>query len=453
MAGIISMFSCERINRSGEGNFLGTFADKKLNLGTKILLVAVPLIIILFLGYTLAAAHISAQLSTENFYDGTIVGGVDVSGKSRAEAIDVIYEKLKNDEQNVNLTVCCEDKSLTLTGQDFTYEYNVEDAVNSAYSCARIGNLFSRYFELLSIKNNAEKFSVKTTLEPESLGRTVDFVVCKFDDPDLEAHVKSFDPTREPMFVYSEGKDGYKLNRDEVLQQIQTSALAKKSGEVCLQKHEYKNDTTIDDAKAQTQLIGEFKTISTNNNNSNQNMKLSLEAVNGTVLRPFETFSFNQTVGDSNDPARGFLPGASILNGSIVMSYGGGICQAATTIYGAAIRADMTIIERKNHRFKSSYVPYGLDATIDYKTIDLKFRNDFTHPVYIQTTMIGKELVCRIFGPKSQNFDTIEVNSWVTAQESQEIKAEAERIYYKGDKIIDKKRLPNSVYKPKQLAA
>lgn len=432
---------------------MGIFADKKFNLGTKILLVAVPWVVIFFWGYSLATAHMSAQLSTENFYEGTIIGGVDVSGKSKTEAIDIIYEKLKNDEQSVNITVYCEDQSLTLTNQNFAYKYNVEDVVNSAYNCARNGNLFSRYFEFLSIKNNADKFPVDAILDSENLSRTVDFVVCKFDDPNLEAHVESFNPTCEPMFVYSEGKDGYKLNRDEVLQQISNLASAQKSGEIQLQKHEHKNNTTIDDAKARTQLIGEFKTISTNNNNSNQNMKLSLEAINGTVLQPFETFSFNKIVGDSNDPKRGFLPGASILNGSIVTSYGGGICQAATTIYGAAIRADMTIIERKNHRFKSSYVPYGLDATIDYKTIDLKFRNDFTHPVYIQTAMVGKELVCRIFGPKNQNFDTIEVNSWVTSQKNEEIKAEAERVYYKGNKIINKKKLPNSVYKPKQPAA
>lgn len=447
------MFSCGHINNTVGENFLGIFVDKKLNLGTKLLMVAVPLVIIFFWGYSLATAHISTQLSAENFYEGIIVGGVDVSGKSKTETIDIIYEKLKNDEQSMNITVYCEDQSLTLTNQNFAYKYNVEDVVNSAYSCTRHGNLFSRYFELLSIKNNADKFPVDAALDPESLSIAVDFVICKFDDPNLEAHVKSFNPTCESMFVYSEGKDGYKLNRDEVLQQINDLASAQKSGEVRLQKREYKNSTTIDDAKARTQLIGEFKTISTNNNNSNQNMKLSMEAINGTVLQPFETFSFNKIVGDSNDPQKGFLPGASILNGSIVMSYGGGICQAATTIYGAAIRSDMTIIERKNHRFKSSYVPYGLDATIDYKTIDLKFRNDFTHPVYIQTAMVGKELVCRIFGPKNQNFDAIEVNSWVTAREGEEIKAEAERVYYKGNKIINKKKLPNSVYKPKQHAA
>lgn len=430
-----------------EGFYLIIEVNKKL--GIKLLLALLLLSLIIFLSYNFAKKKIEANLTTDNFYEGIIIEGVNVGGKSKDEAEKLIYEKLKKEQENMTVTVLCYGKSASLSGANFIYKHDVEKAVNEAYHCAREGeNLFARYFELLKTQNDENKFVVEATLDEENLTRNVNSLINKLDDKELEAHVKEFNPNSENMFVYAEGKDGYKLDRAEVTQQVKNFVLTRKSGEIYLQKHEYKNTTTIADAKERTQLIGTFKTTSTNSENGNQNMKLSMDAVNGTILNPGETFSFNAIVGDSNDPNRGFLPGSTILNGEIVMAYGGGICQAATTIYGAAIRADMTIIERRNHRFKSSYVPYGLDAAIDYNNIDLKFRNDLFYPVYIKTTMADRELECQIFGPKSEKFDKIEVNSWIV-DENNEIKTEAERVYYKNDKIVNKKKLPPSVYKSK----
>ncbi len=421
--------------------------NKKL--GIKLLLILLFFILIIFLSYNFLKNKAEAQLNADNFYNGIIVEGMNVGGKSKDEATELIYEKLKKDQESMTITVFCDGKSTSISGTNFIYKYDVKKAVNEAYNYAREGkNLFVRYFELLKAQNDENKFVVEATLDEENLTRNVNSLINKFDDKELEAHVKEFNPNSENMFVYADGKDGYKLDRAEVTQQIKDFVLKRKSGDIYLQKHEYKNKTTIADAQNRTQLIGKFRTTSTNSENGNQNMKLSMEAVNGTTLNPGETFSFNTAVGDSNDPNRGFLPGSTILNGEIVMAYGGGVCQAATTIYGAAIRADMTIIERRNHRFKSSYVPYGLDAAIDYNNIDLKFRNDLFYPIYIKTTMVDKELECQIFGPKSEKFDKIEVNSWIV-EESNEIKTEAERIYYKNNKVVNKKKLPPSVYKSK----
>ena len=421
--------------------------NKKL--GIKLLIISLFFVFIVFLLYNFLKNKIEFQLNTKNFYSGIIIEGINVEGKSKDEATGLIYDKLKKAQEDITITVFCDEKSTSISGKNFIYKYDVEKTINEAYNCARNeANLFLRYLELLKVQNNENKFTVEATLDEENLTRNVNSLINKFDDKELEAHVKEFNPDHENMFVYAEGKDGYKLDREEVTQQLKDFALRRKSGNIYLKKHEYKNETTIVDAKNRTQLIGEFKTTSTNSENGNQNMRLSMEAVNGTILNPGETFSFNAIVGNSNDPKRGFLPGSAILNGEIVMAYGGGICQAATTIYGAAIRADMTIIERRNHRFKSSYVPYGLDAAIDYNNIDLKFRNDLFYPVYIKTTMMDRELECQIFGPKSEKFDKIEVNSWITG-DTGGIKTEAERIYYKNNKVIDKKKLPPSVYKAK----
>ncbi len=410
------------------------------------ILVTSFLLFVIFSAYSITNSYIEALIGTDKFYNGTTVKKVDISGLNKEQAINLICEQLKKEQEKVYINVFCEDKELVISGMDFDYSYDIEKTVNLAYDYARTGSKIKRYIYALFIKH--KQFFVESIPTEDSIDKNVNFIINKFDDEDLEAHVESFNPNREIMFTYLPGKDGLKLDRNEVKDQLSKIAQQRKSGDLFLKKHEYKNTSTIEDAKEKTHLIGEFKTLSTNSYNSNQNMKLSMKSINGTILEPGDVFSFNGIVGDSNDPKRGFLPGASILNGNIVMAYGGGICQAATTIYGAAIRADMTILERRNHRYKSSYVPYGLDATIDYETTDLKFRNDLPYAVYIKTTMKEKVLDCKIYGPKSDKYDAIEIRSWVT-DKTHGIKAEAEKMYIKDNEIIDRKELPSSSYTTK----
>ena len=111
--------------------------------------------------------------------------------------------------------------------------------------------MFSRYFELLKVQNDENKFIVESTLDEENLTRNVNSLMNKLDGKELEAHVKEFNTNNKNMFVYSNGKDGYKLNRAEVTQQVKDFVLKRKSGDIYLQKHEYKNKTTIIDAKKQ----------------------------------------------------------------------------------------------------------------------------------------------------------------------------------------------------------
>lgn len=421
------------------------YDDLKVILSTTLafIIIASFLIFVIFFAYSITNSYIEAVIGTDKFYNGTTINEVDISGLTKDQAIKLIYEQLKKEQEDIYINVYCEDKNLIINGMDFDYNYDIEKAVDLAYEYARSGSKLKRYIDVLFINNKT--FFVDSIITEDSIDKNVNFIISKFDDEDLEAHVESFNPNMEVMFTYLPGRNGVKLDRDEVKDQLSKIAQQRKSGDLFLKKHEYKNTSTIEDAKEKTQLIGEFKTISTNSYNSNQNMKLSMKYINGTILNPGDIFSFNGIVGDSNDPKRGFLPGASILNGNIVMAYGGGVCQAATTVYGAAIRADMTILERRNHRFKSSYVPYGLDATIDYETTDLKFRNDLPYPVYIKATMKEKVLECKIYGPKSDKYDAIEIRSWVT-DKTHGVKAEAEKMYLKDNKIIDRKELPSSSY-------
>ena len=190
-------------------------------------------------------------------------------------------------------------------------------------------------------------------------------------------------------------------------------------------------------AAAYSDRLARFSTVSTNDANGTYNMTKALKSFNQVIIQPGQTLSFYKITGPCGK-AQGYKP-AGVVGG---IGYGGGICQASTTLYGAVIRAGLTIVERRNHSVPSTYVPIGLDAMVNYGTSDLKFRNDHPFPVKIVTYVQNKTLYAEIWGIQPDWYDYISVESWYTSGRS----AAAQRKFIKNNKVIKTERLPNSYY-------
>ncbi|GIV02462.1 MAG: hypothetical protein KatS3mg015_1292 [Fimbriimonadales bacterium] len=126
------------------------------------------------------------------------------------------------------------------------------------------------------------------------------------------------------------------------------------------------------------------------------NAALALARVNGAIVQPGEVFSFNQRVG-SYSVDQGYRPAPVSYNGQLVTAWGGGVCQASTTVYNAALLAGMEILERHPHRFAPSYVPPGRDAAVAYDAFDLKFRNPLDVPVRIHCSVERGQAIVRLY--------------------------------------------------------
>lgn len=115
------------------------------------------------------------------------------------------------------------------------------------------------------------------------------------------------------------------------------------------------------------------------------NVKLGASMLDGQIIMPGQIFSFNETLGDRNE-ARGFRYAPVIAGGVLVEGMGGGTCQIASTLNSAAFFAGLIVVERRPHSRPSAYIKLGLDATVSYPAIDLKFKNPFDFPVAIHFT-------------------------------------------------------------------
>ena len=138
----------------------------------------------------------------------------------------------------------------------------------------------------------------------------------------------------------------------------------------------------------------------TNKNRSN-NLEISAKKINGTIIMPGETFSYNQTVGERTI-AEGYKEAGAYSGGRVVQDVGGGICQTSSTLYNAVLLANLEIVDRSNHQFLTSYVPAGRDATVAWGSIDFQFKNTREYPIKIEASVKNGVCTMSIYGIKEE---------------------------------------------------
>ena len=151
-----------------------------------------------------------------------------------------------------------------------------------------------------------------------------------------------------------------------------------------------------------------YSTDSQYNIDRNENLKLALECIDGVILAPGDTFSFDKTLGERT-AEKGYKSAKVFSGGKIIDAIGGGICQVSSTLYNAVLRSNLDVLERHNHSFIVTYMPAGYDAAVAYQAIDFKFKNSTNWPIKIQgRTTDANELVITIIGTNENPGKTVE---------------------------------------------
>ena len=210
----------------------------------------------------------------------------------------------------------------------------------------------------------------------------------------------------------------------------------------------YPNVTTnMIGTEAFPDLLAQFSTYySTRDKDRTTNLRLAANKVNGTVLMPGETFSYNKVVG-ARTIAAGYKEAPIYVNGEVVDGLGGGICQISSTIYNAVIYANLDIVERTNHQFVPSYVKASRDATVVYGSLDFQFKNNRNYPIKILCTVSGGVATCQIFGLKQDGDYEVEISAYETGRTANSIYSEAYKILKRNGQVVDKVLLSRDTYK------
>jgi vancomycin resistance protein YoaR len=147
-----------------------------------------------------------------------------------------------------------------------------------------------------------------------------------------------------------------------------------------------------------TTRVGRYETIYGGDPNRIHNVQLVARLIDGKLIAPGATFSFNRATGERT-AAKGFREAPVIINGELTTGLGGGVCQVSTTVFNAAYEAGLKITARTNHALYISHYPQGRDATVDYPDVDLRFVNDTPHWLLLRTFVGSSSLVVDLYGP------------------------------------------------------
>ena len=172
------------------------------------------------------------------------------------------------------------------------------------------------------------------------------------------------------------------------------------------------------------------------NYNRSNNLELAAKAINGTILMPGETFSYNQTVGERTISA-GYKAAGAYAGGKVVQDVGGGICQISSTLYNAVLLANLEVTDRSNHCFETSYVAAGRDATVNWGTVDFQFKNNRNYPIKIETAAKDGIATAQIYGIKEETEYEVIIQSKITSYIYRTTKYKNDATLEEGKEIVE----------------
>lgn len=183
-------------------------------------------------------------------------------------------------------------------------------------------------------------------------------------------------------------------------------------------------------------LLSSFSTqFSTANGNRASNIRLATKKINGVVLMPGETFSYNQVVG-KRTAAAGFKSAHAFAQGKVIDEIGGGICQVSSTLYNTVLLANLDIVERRNHSFNTGYVKPGRDATVAWGGVDFKFKNSRNYPIKIVGNVIGGTVKIDMYGLKEQAECEVVIESQILQRTARKVVYQEEATLPKGSQKV-----------------
>lgn len=207
-----------------------------------------------------------------------------------------------------------------------------------------------------------------------------------------------FDPDGRPTFKITREKAGKQIDENRLYCEIFMALRHSPKVNIEVIPQTVPPTVTAADNVKGTRKISRFTTsFASSGEGRKQNIRLALSKINGTVLGGGEEFSFNATVGARTED-NGFSVAKIIVAGEYTDGVGGGVCQASTTLYNAALTAGMQVTCVNNHSILPSYVPPSLDAMVNGSSGDLKFFNPFDTPVYIRAGCNGDTAVVTFYG-------------------------------------------------------
>lgn len=348
------------------------------------------------------------MLADGNIYSGIKVQDIDLSGKSKEEAREIL-ESYVNGILNKEFNIIIDNEKHVTSLQQLGLKFDYESALNDAYNFGRIGSKDARLSTINQIKQNPINFNINTSIYKKVLSDYIGKLNSSIIAEPVEPHIEYTNDS----FKIIEGKNGVEIDSDKLVSDI-VNAIKNGDDTVTAEARVKAPKNSSEMLKRINGVIGEFSTLlGSGTKGRNDNIKLSCKLISDRIVMPGQTISFNEEMGEIN-AQNGYKMASTIVGGKYVDSLGGGLCQTSTTLYNALVRADVEILERHPHSIAAPYVAVGADAAVWKGAKDLRFKNNWDFPILIKSWVDNKKIYFKIYGDVNKKDYDVDLKATIT---------------------------------------
>lgn len=330
---------------------------------------------------------------------GVTVAGVPIGGLSFGQAANRLASEVP-EPSFVRLTPPNTARPMNLPAASVGLKYDTRAALYMAHDVGRKGGVFQRFLQRHRARSRGAVIPLRASYNAGALKWTlVNAAARRFGVKPVDARIS----VKSGQLVKIPGSDGVGIDIARTLKDATTFHVLRPAESVVLNvflKTARPHITLADLQPVDTVLATYTTSYNPGKRSRTNNLRLAARAINGSLLKPGDTFSYNSTVGPRVRET-GYQDAIIFVNGKLEQGTGGGICQVSSTLYNTALLSGLKITQRSNHSMPVVYVPTGLDATVAYGSRDFKFRNSLEHAIYVQMVSSGARLTSTIYGAAS----------------------------------------------------
>ncbi|MDI3476544.1 MAG: hypothetical protein PWQ59_69 [Thermoanaerobacterium sp.] len=432
-------------------------------------IILLVLVLVLFVG---SIAMFYTIINQNTIAKGVFVNGINLSGLTKTEAYSKLQSELKTID-SLKVVLKYNDMQFIVPNDDVKISYDYADIINEAYSIGKNGNIFNRIKTIYEVGKHGRYLEYSPEANFKNLDIFVADISKKIDKDPVDAKINVSNGKINVINDVS----GFKVDTGKTVNDIKSAVdnIINQGGDstievpISVSKVEA-NLKASDLSMIKSRIVTYSTQFNTGDVNRSENLAVAAKAINGKLLMPGQIFSLNKTLGP-RIIQNGYKEAPVIIGNKLVPDIGGGVCQVATTLYNAALRADLKIDERYHHTFPVGYVSPGQDATISGDVLDLKFENPTKYPIYIESYISGNNFVVNFYGYNEDPGKRIDIYSEIVETYEPKVtyvddptlpegdlkvdvekhtgyKVNTYRLIYENNVLLKKEFLYTDIYKP-----
>lgn len=350
-------------------------------------------------GLCVFGTQISVQAKEEiRVEQGVYADDINLSGMTKEQVLEALESRLENRCDAVITLVGIDGNQVAVPAKDMGLSWGNRELCEEAIKVGKTGNIINRY----KIRKDLEHENLVLPIRYDVDLSLLQHLLIEKCEIFNKAAVDAVLQKTEDGFHVVPGETGYMIDEAASIQEIVSYLDEEWDGKDCainLVITESHPQAKTEDLAQIQDVLGSFSTsYQTSGASRSANVENGCNLINGTILYPGEEFSTYETISPFSTENGYFLAG-SYLNGKVVESLGGGICQVSTTLYNAVLLSELEVTERHNHSMIIGYVDPSADAAISESAgKDFRFVNNTDYPIYIEGYTADKHITFNIYG-------------------------------------------------------